>query len=193
MIPSCVYTPSGLAEFAHADGLVMAPEPGDIVFYNFSTRMTDAFSMPHIGIVINTDAWKTDESFIAVEGGVDNAVVREMRWRYDVIAFGRPDYTYDEGRLAKAAAWNADGPVFIVPARVAPGHRGRDVLNVQLALSRVVSLRGETPAVFDWVTQRAFARWQRMIGHVGRDADGIPVPATLRALGERTGVFRVAE
>lgn len=192
LIPSCVYTASGLAEFAHADGLVTTPEPGDIVFYNFSTKVNDVFSMPHVGIVTNTDAWKLEDSFHAVEGGVDNAVVLQRRWRFDVIAFARPNYYHDQGRLAKAAANSADGLVSVTPARVTPGARGRDVLNVQLALSRVVDLRGESPAVFDWVTQRAFARWQRLIGHVGPDADGVPTPSTLRTLGQRTGLFTVS-
>lgn len=193
VIPSCVYTPSGLAEFFHADGLVSTPEPGDIVFYNFSTKPADSFSMPHVGIVVNTGAWKISESFVSVEGGVDNAVVSLVRWRFDVMAFARPDFFFDQGRLAKAQANNADGPVFLVPERVVVGGRGRDIVNVQLALSKVVGLRGETPGVFDYATQRAFARWQRIIGHIGVDIDGIPRPPSLRALGERSGIFVVPD
>lgn len=184
-IPSCVYPPSGLAEFIFMNRWRSDPEPGDIVFYTFSTRPEDPFGTPHIGIVVDTDAWKKEQYFMAVEADIQNSVVTRMRWKYETIGFGRPDWKRRPGK----AAQNADGLVFVNPARIQPGARGKDVFNMQVALRKVVDLSGETPAVFDSKTQRAYARWQRMIGHVGHDIDGVPNERTLAQLGARSEVF----
>lgn len=187
VIPSCVYPPSGLAEFIFANRWRAEPELGDIVFYTFSTRPEDPFGTPHIGIVVDIDAWKKEEYFMAVEADIDNSVVTRMRWKYETIGFGRPDWKRRPGKAAE----NADGLVFVNAARVHLGSRGKDIVNVQIALRKVVDLSGETPGVFDAKTQRAYARWQRMIGHVGGDIDGVPNERTLTQLGSRSDVFLI--
>jgi hypothetical protein len=45
---------------------------------------------------------------------------------------------------------------------------------------------------YDSMTQNAFARWQRQIGYVGEDANGIPNHASLSRLGSQTGLFQLA-
>ena len=187
LIPSCVYSPSGLAEFIFSGRWRNSPLPGDVVFYSFSSRLTDRFSMPHVGVVVNTDAWRKAKCFVAVEGDVDGAVVMVERWKFETVGFGRPDFKFRPGKVQNEQT----GTVFVDPERVRADLRTVDVLNVQLALSRAVGLSGYQPMVFDSVTRRAMARWQRMIGYVGVDANGSPDAGSLRVLGERTGTFEV--
>lgn len=186
LMPACVYTPSGLAEFIFAKRWRAEPRVGDIVFYSFSTKQTDPFSMPHIGIVVDVNNWAASDSFIAIEGQVDGTVKLMTRWKYETVGFGRPDF---KNRRAETAASHKIKPVELDYAKVRPGLRGKHVLNVQIALSRTAGLSGQEPAVFDVATQRAYARWQRMIGFVGTDANGVPNKPSLDRLGEVTGVF----
>jgi hypothetical protein len=188
-MPACVYTPSGLAEFFTCRRVFDSPEPGDVVFFNFSTKISDHFSMPHAGIVTSVDAWKKSRSFVSVEGGVENSVVQLTRFKNDVIAFARPVV---RGRPAIKKSKVQTGDLFVSSARVQPGRENADVLNTQLALKRV--LEGElldADGTFDERTLRAFARWQRLTGHVSHDANGVPSPASLRLLGAISGVFSV--
>jgi len=188
VIPSCVYPPSGLAEFILCRRWHAEPEPGDVVFYSFSSVQTDPFGMPHVGIVIDTDAWKKDKCFVAVEGGVDGTVVRTFRDRLVTIGFGRPDFKFRLGGGPKMQT----GLVYVDPENVYIGGRGRDVMNVQLALEKMVGLHDHVPGVFDETTRRAFARWQRVIGYVGVLADGTPSPGAVSQLGYRSDVFTTA-
>lgn len=174
--------------------------------------------MPHVGIVVDVTAW-SDGLFVAVEGQVDGCVKKVTRHRFDVLGFGRPDFErpgwdvnvqtgrwfsrWRPGRKVNVQTGNkiygrparedktvqTDRPVSVY--RVQPGRRGRDVMNVQLALVRAAGLDHYAPGVFDESTRRAFARWQRILGHVGPDADGVPTLATLERLGDHTGVFTI--
>ena len=183
-----MYPPAGLAEFIFERRWRADPQTGDVVFYAFASRVTEPFGTPHVGIVVDTSRWRTDGLLLAVEGDVDGQVARVSRRRFDTLGFGRPDFRF---RPAKGAANMQTGPVFVNPANVGPGRRGRDVMNVQLALAQTVALERHEPAVFDEVTRRAYARWQRLLGHVGRDIDGVPNERTLARLGERSGIFKV--
>ena len=188
-IPSCTYAPSGLAQFLFMKRLSAEPAPGHISFYNFSTKQhTDPFSMPHCGIVVDTHAWKKDKTFVAVEAGVGSAVVKVVRRKDEMIGFGEPDWK----RWPAKAHKNADGLVFVDHTRIRLGARGGDVVNVQLALAQLVGLSGQIHATFDDKTQYAYMHWQRMIGHVGVDIDGIPNERTLEQLGRRSKVFTTA-
>jgi peptidoglycan hydrolase-like protein with peptidoglycan-binding domain len=184
IIPACVYSPSGLAEFIFSRRWRSDPRPGDIVFYAFATKQTDPFGMPHVGIVTDSSDWRRNETFKAVEGQVDGSVKITTRGKYETLGFGRPNFKARPGRRRVQT-----DPVLVRFASVTPGARGRDVVNVQLALVKAVGLTGHTAGVFDSATTRAFARWQRMIGFVGGDANGIPTPASLERLGEITGIF----
>ena len=194
-MPACTYTPSGLAEFTHGRRVVLEPLPGDVVFYAFPTA--EQFSMPHCGIVIDvTDIARTDE-FVAIEAQVNSGLPRgsqsadgvfeRRRWRYDVLAFARPDFSRRPGRELK----NADGSDFVRPARVKPGRRGSDVQLVQIALERVAGLHSYSPGVFDDSTRRAYARWQRQHGVVYPDCTGEPDHDGLALLGRVTGLFAI--
>lgn len=142
--------------------------------------------MPHVGIVVDTDGRKTPVQFVSVEGQVDNGVVQARRNVSDVIGFGRPVFKVWPGIDSSSQT----GPV-VSTSGLSLSSVGRDVVNVQLALSRLGLLDRHTPGVFDQATRLAFARWQRMSGHVGPDADGIPTPASLESLGLISGAFRI--
>jgi len=186
VIPSVVYPPSGLAEFINSRRWRSRPEPGDIAFLVTSSLESDPFSVSSVGVVVNTDAWKIESTCVVAEV-VSGEVVLRVRWKYELLGFGRPNY-----RPAREVKMQT-GPILVDPRRVRVGARGRHVMNVQLALVRVVDLTGYAPGVFDASTQRAFARWQRILGHVGPDANGVPTDASLRALGERSKIFRVSQ
>lgn len=186
VIPACVYAPSGLAEFIFSRRWRSEPRPGDIAFFNFATKQTDPFGMPHVGIVTDVSEWRRLERFKSIEGQVDGTVKIVTRGKFETIGFGRPDFKARPGRRNLQT-----GPVFVSPSNVRPGSRGADVLNVQLALTRLVDLKNHSPAVFDRETQRAFARWQRLIGFVGSDASGVPNIPSLERLGEISGIFSI--
>lgn len=188
-IPSCVYSPSGLGEFSADGRLFREPREGDVVFFSFPTVPSDPFGMPHVGIVVDVSTWRDSRTFSTVEGQVDDSVRRMLRDSTCVIGFGRPDYSRDV-RPGRGSKLQTD-PIFVDPSRVSPSASGRDVVNVQLALSRLDLLDRCTPGVFDAPTRLAFAHWQRISGHVGRDADGIPTPASVASLGEISGVFSI--
>jgi hypothetical protein len=186
-MPACVYTPSGLAEFTKCRRVFDFPEVGDVVFFHFSTKIADPFSMPHAGIVTAVDSWKKSRTFTTVEGGVENSVQQLTRFEDDAIAFARPIV---KGRPAIRTSKMQTGHVYVNSEKIRPGRQSADVLNVQLALNKVLDGVSLTPnGDFDDRTLRAIARWQRLTGHVARDADGVPSPACLRLLGEISGVF----
>lgn len=81
----------------------------------------------------------------------------------------------------------------VVPAALRPGLRNRQVEVVQLALGVAVGLQGAQRGSWDSSTANAFANFQRKVGYVGTDANGIPDLASLKRLGQDTGLFRVNE
>jgi len=102
-LPSCVHTPSGLAELIN-NGLVRSrPLPGDLVFFAFSSEnAASAFAMPHVGIVIDTREYKSTGRFLTIEGNVRPAnakygqdtdgVHQRVRYQGDVLAYIRPKF-----------------------------------------------------------------------------------------------------
>jgi hypothetical protein len=187
-LPACVYSPSGLAELLRRRRARKEPMPGDVVFFSFSTISSDPFSMPHLGIVVDTSEWRNRKRFVSIEA-VNGEIRRLVRSHHDVSAFCRPDFNVRPGRTFGAQT----GIVFVSAMKVKPGARGRDVLNVQLALEHVVDLDDHVPALFDDGTRVAFARWQRLTGHVGDDANGIPTRTNLERLGAESGLFSVVD
>lgn len=195
VIPSCVYSPSGLSEFVLSRRAHTDPQPGDIVFYNFPTGAQ--FGMPHVGIVTACDEYMQTGEFLAIEGNVNSGlpkghadrdgVYERTRYKSDVIMFGRPDFDFRPGKDAEMQT----GRLFIKEYHVRPGRQNPDVQTVQLALSTIVTLENVTWGRFDASTQRAYARWQRAIGYVYPDSTGIPDVASLKLLGERSGIFEV--
>lgn len=191
-IPACVYPPSGLAEFIRCGRVVTQPQPGDIVFFVFATG--ELFGVMHCGLVVDTSAWRETGLFYTIEACVNSGlprsdpslrgVYKRRRARHEVLAFCRPA---DKGPVGETGQ---PAPV-ITFETVRPGRRNNNIGLVQLALRQVTGLVGETPDMFDGSTQSAYAHWQRIIGYVGPDASGIPDPASLQLLGDRTRKFKL--
>lgn len=194
-IPSCVYTPAGLAEFSQSRRVHLQPAPGDIVFYSFPTG--SQFGMPHCGIVTDVSEFKQTGLFKAIEGNVSSGlpkgsadadgVFERIRSKHEVIAFGRPDF---ERRPARGQ-YMQTGTSFVRLSKARPGRRNPDVQTVQDALMRIFDLENYTYGLFDSSTQQVYSRWQRQLGYVYPDCTGIPDQASLSLLGEKTGLFEL--
>lgn len=195
VIPSCVYSPSGLAEFIRMRRISSRPRQGDVVFFNFSVT-GENFGMPHVGIVKETSAWDRDGVVKTIEGNTTSGlpkgdqtltgVFERVRSRHEVLVFGRPRFR--PGRARK----NQTGSLPVVSVEtVRPGRRNKGIGAVQASLRDTVGLGRVTIDMFDTETQRAYSRWQRTIGYVGTDASGIPDPRSLQVLADRTGRFKL--
>lgn len=218
-LPSFVHTAAALAEFIRSGNFTRDPKPGDIAVYNFSSNVghaADAFGMPHCGIVTDVREFSESGRFIAIEGNTvgstthqqKDGVYQKIRSINDVILFAQPlradRKTFnewlikllDQGRTkvesdelkfieeAASAAVTID-----VQKEIRPGDRNKTIEIIQLALGTVTDIRGCQPGKWDSITTAACARYQRMVGYVGKDADGLPDVNTLKRLARDTGLF----
>lgn len=195
-IPALVYSSSGLAEFTKSRRWRERPEPGDIVFYSFPTAA--GWGSPHVGIVTEVEHWGAYGCFKAIEAQVDSGlpkgskdadgVYERLRWKYDVLAFCRPEF---KPRPVIENKNLQTDRVSVSVKNVRPGRKNKEVQTVQSALSRAVGLTHYDPGTFDRPTQAAYARWQRLIGFSPDDSIGEPDAASLDRLGRDTKYFVV--
>ncbi len=220
-ISSFVYTPAALAEFIRSGNFSREPQPGAIAIYNFSSNVghaADPFGMPHCGIVIDVREFSETGRFITVEGNTVGAtthqqkdgVYQKVRSINEVVVFcqplragsrtfnerliawmdqGRTKFDGEDVKTVHAAA--ADPQLLIIDKEIRPGDRNRKIEIIQLALATVTDLRGVQPGKWDAITAAACARYQRSIGYVGKEADGLPDVNTLRRLAKDTGLFKL--
>jgi hypothetical protein len=197
-IPSCVYSSSGLAEFIKQGRVKNKPQPGDIVFFAFPTG--DIFGVSHVGLVADTSRWKTDGLVGTIEAQVNSGlpksdpyvrgVFRRIRSRHEIIAFARPDFKIKGQPGARKLETDQRASLTLISIR--PGRRNKSIGLVQVALMKVTGSLGKiTIDMFDGQTQHAYARWQRQMGYANDRATGVPDEASLRLLGETTGVFKL--
>jgi len=194
-LPACVYSPSGLAEFINGRRWHAKPQPGDIVFFTWSTG--EKFGSPHVGIVTDTTDWQLRRQFRTIEAMTDSGLARSskiadgvfprLRHGYEVLGFGRPDFRQRPGGANEIAG----GQPEIRFEMLRPGRANADIQRVQLALGIKCGLRNVQPGKLDGSTIAAYARWQRMCGFVGSDASGIPDIDSLVRLGRETRCFTV--
>jgi len=193
-IPSCVYPPSGLAEFVKQGRLKQRPQPGDIAFFVFPTGET--FGVSHVGLVADTSRWISDGLVGTIEGQINSGlpksdvhvmgVYRRARSKQEIIGFGKPNH-----RPASKKA-PAGQRASLQLSSIRAGKRNKSIGLVQLALSKMTGSLGRfTPDMYDGSTQHAYARWQRQIGYANDRATGIADERSLRLLGEITGVFQL--
>lgn len=193
---SHVYTASALAEYVRTARLYRKPQRGDIVFFAFSADPTEAFNGPHVGIVVDTAAWDSRGLIQTVEAQTNSGlpkglqandgVYKRVRHSTDVLGFGRPELK----QLTDAATFNGDVPV-VSAARARSGKPNRDVVNIQLALSKLTGAQDMQRGIWCSATKAAFARYQRNIGFMGPNANGIPEDAVLDRLGKESKLFQV--
>ena len=202
--PTHLHTASALAFYVR-NGLVREkPHPGDIVFYGFSGEGgKPAFDSPHVGIVTNTEKWRTHGTFRAIEGQVSNGlpkspqdgngVYERTRYETDVLLFARPRLRTRKSFKVTTAADSA-ATLHIVrishlnrctsaaqAASAKPEFR-KSVELVQLALAEhpAVQLRNAERGVFNTQTKAALAAFQRY--HGVSNATGAPDIQSLEAL-----------
>lgn len=184
-------------------------------------QAADQFGMPHCGIVIDVREFLGTGRFVTVEGNTEGAGVyqkkdgvhQKMRSINDVVIFCHPKF--DERRTGKTfnerlMAWIDRGrtkfdssdiveletarvqpPKLLMNGEIRPGDRNKKIETIQLALATVTDLRGAQPGKWDGATTAACARYQRMIGFVGKDATGLPDANTLKRLARETGLFTI--
>ena len=141
--------------------------------------------MSHVGLVADSRAWKVDGYIQTIEANVNSGlpraskvndgVFRRVRTRHEVLGFGRPGY--------KPIAPGQTGVPEINVGNIRPGKRNREIALVQRALVQRVGMRIGKDGLFDY---------QRIIGFVGNDANGIPDIDSLQRLGRETGTFTAA-
>ena len=221
-IPSFVSTAAALAEFIRSGNFTRSPEPGSIAIYNFSSNVghaADPFGQPHCGVVTDVREFHETGRFITVEGNTTGSTVHQqkdgvyqkVRSINDVILFCLPQragiQTFNErliklldrgrtkfdGEDLKAIEETARVPQKLeIQKEIKTGDRNKKIEIIQLALATVTDLRGAEPGKWDTVTAAACARYQRMVGYVGADADGLPDVNTLKRLARDTGLFELA-
>jgi hypothetical protein len=218
-VPACIQTASAIAEFLRNGQIQSRPLPGDIVFFNFASTAS-AFGMPHCGIVVDVREYDATGKFLTVEGNVNNGhpryefdykdgVYQRVRHQTDVLMFARVAPQLPEKLLTNVLKlFRVGRPTLIEsqeiqdaakeqlkvePEMIKPPRRNKQIELVQLALSTVVDLKDAKRGQWDFTTMNAFARYQRNIGHVGDDADGIPNIHTLQRLARDTGLFQVKD
>lgn len=218
-LPSFTYTPAALAEFIRSGNFSRVPQPGSIAIFNFSSNVghaADPFAAPHCGIVTDVREFSETGKFITIEGNTvgstvhqqKDGVYQKIRSINDVILFAQPlradGQTFNE-RLLKIldrgrtkfdgsdlAAIEETARVpekLVIQKEIKRGDRNKKIEVIQLALATVTDLRGAEPGKWDSVTESACARYQRMVGFVGKDADGLPDSNTLKRLARDTGLF----
>lgn len=206
-LPAVVQTNVALAEFIRSSRIYKNPKPGDLVFFNFS--QSDDYGMPHVGIVTDVQHFTKHGMFQTIEGEtspgmpkgsqLNDGVYKRNRYAYDVLAFARPNFKRTFSNEAAAQASSSDPgklptktPV-IRSSILRPGVRHPSVVHLQLALAAVVGLRGANRGELDHKTMAAVANFQRTIGYVGSEANGIPDVPTLNRLSMETGSFTAAD
>jgi hypothetical protein len=200
-LPSHLNTASALSYYFQRGQTHVRPKPGDIVFFNFSQDSDQG--MPHCGIVTDVNHFAKHGMFQCIEGQTSNGtpkgssandgVYRRNRYVYEVLAFARPNFkrmfieSLDDGSSDPAK-------LLTKPSVIKHGLQHAYVIPIQLALSVVVGLRGAKRGEWDHKTAAAFANFQRRIGYLGDDVNGLPDIHSARRLSTEAGnLFKVID
>jgi len=188
-------TATALTQFTTARRMYSNPKTGDVVFFAFSVN--GQFGQPHVGIVTDTSQWRSHGKFSAVEAQVssglpkssnsDNGVFERVRYSTDVIGFGRPKFRVSKNRRRNS------GTAQVAVRNIGYGKSNRWIEIVQAALATQVPLAGAARGKFDNQTRSAYSCFQRQIGKVGTDANGVPDEESLQLLAERSGLFTLRD
>jgi len=100
---------------------------------------------------------------------------------------GRTKFTGEDLTAVDEAARTPQ--VLKLNGEIKHGDRNKRVQIIQLALATVTDLRGAEPGKWDSVTLTACSRYQRNIGRIDSDANGLPDLQTLQRLSKDTGLF----
>jgi hypothetical protein len=141
----------------------------------------DANSAQHPYGKINTFSPSEEEKLRDLLSDFDDVIRWGGDYRYskDEMHF-EINKSYAEVHLL-ASVLRRDGKVYL--SRLAPGKRNLDVYMVKRALSKRLLFSGTMNNYFSVELRKAYAEWQKSLGFTGTDADGIPGPSSLEALG----------
>lgn len=193
-VPNTVYTPSGADAFKKAKAWFEdAPQPGDIVFFDFPGDGVDRIS--HVGIVVKDNK---DGTCVTVEGNTAGTVgdqrnggmVQKKTRAYaknkskieiSIVGFGRPKFVESGAAPAVvkpepvAEVKKAENPKLYPGATVDPGESGDAVKMLQKALGLPVD------GHYGPVMKKAVVAWQKANPKFG-EADGVIGPKSWAAL-----------
>lgn len=194
-LPVMSQTPAALSTFIHGGKFSLTPRLGDIVFFETST--VSDYGVPHVGIVVDGKRWKSDGLITTVEGMTaspiqrqangNNGVYERVRFRYEVLGFGRPFNPTDRFLRLYNPTDAPSAKVSIAHLRLGSKHKNVEV--VQLALSSVIGASQLERGVFEAKTRYAYAKFQRSLGYAQSRATGEPDFESLRLLGEMSKLF----
>lgn len=192
-------------------------------FASDTGHAASAFSMPHCGIVTDVREFESTGRFITIEGNTEGSttytkkdgVHQKVRTINDVAVFCHPKFEgpatgktfnerlmqlLDRGRttfngedLVEIEAAAKEPVKLLIKNEIKHGDRNKRIEIIQLALATVTDLRGCELGKWDSVTAAACSRYQRVIGNVGRDVDGLPDVSTLKRLARETGLFTLED
>ena len=192
-------------------------------FSSMSGHTGGAFNMPHCGVVTDVREFKDQGKFVSIEGNINGStsatnvdgVHQKLRHASEVAVFYRSNFNekFAAGTLRKFLLEVFDGArtrftkdetdalqqaarepeILKTDKEIKFNSRNRRVELIQLALATVTDLRGAETGRWDAATTAACARFQRNIGRVGRDANGLPDVNTLKRLAKMTGMFVIDE
>jgi hypothetical protein len=182
-----------------------APKPGDLVFYNYTTAsQTVSFDSPHIGVVTDTDRWKKEHLFQAIEGQVssgqpkaaqeDNGVYKRTRYATDVLTFVRIPNRYLQQDTKQLELLTPELTHIVRPGHIercstkqAPTakpefRKSTELVQLALAAHPGVRLQNADRGVYNGKTQTAIALFQRLNGFPAAECSGLPTLRTLKLL-----------
>lgn len=187
--PAFVSTTAALAEYVRLNRIYSNPKPGDIVFFAYSTD--GSFTQPHVGLVTDTEKWKSTASFKAISGQTQSGLPRgpqesdgvyeRQNFASEVLAFARPKYG------ATPIATPPEHVLAIHPGQFVRGKSTNATVFIQQALFDVQGTTGFNRARYDAHTASAIAQFQRHIGYHGEFANGQLDETTLRRLALESG------
>lgn len=198
-LPRFTASTAALAQLLRAQRIFRVPAVGDVVFLETGT---EDFGQPAVGVVTDTSEWSRMRAVKVVLAQVGspsprgsnepNGVFERTYYETDVMAFARP--RFGGRRLFRVPAQEIkSGRPEVRAAHFVYGKTNRSVAEMQTALGLTVGLSNAVKGKFDSQTRSAYASWQRRCGLVGSDADGTVDTASLRRLGETTGLFTVKD
>lgn len=187
----------------------LAPAPGDIAFFAYSTQETGstAFLSSRAAIVTSNEHWSAHGALQVVEGNINsgqprgsqewNGVFERTRYASDLIGYVKiPSWMLKSQRAgAEELPSNISYDVTVRPALLqrcsssatsktasAEARKATETVQLALAAHPASNLRNADRAVFNAKTRAALAAYQRFIGLPSEKSDGQPDVFTLQQL-----------
>lgn len=169
---------------------------GDIVFFDWSGT-NEIGKIDHVGIVTGVSG----ANVFTIEGNTDNVCARRVRTEASIAGYGRPKYKAEPTPATGSSGTKRPQvslALLVKAFKVDPPKRGTPVsyplvavVENALVAERLLAAR-YADGHAGTATKSAYSLYQERRGFRGDDADGIPGPTTLKALGKAHGFDVVA-